>query len=77
MAHYWSYDRLSILVYGIPKLQRGLPIDAPPTDELKLAQREWFKLLYQLLVGHDTGPRMPTLLLALGQDRVRYLLTPP
>ena len=64
------------MLYGIPKLQRGLPISAPPTEELKDAQRAWFALLYQLLVGRDTGPRLPTLLLALGQDRVRFLLAP-
>jgi lysyl-tRNA synthetase, class I len=63
-------------VYGIPKLQRGLPIDAPPTPEVATAQRVWFILLYELLVGRDTGPRVPTLLLALGQDRIRSLLTP-
>ncbi len=58
------------------KLQRGLPITAPPTAELKASQRDWFILLYQLLIGKDTGPRLPTLLMALGQDRVRSLLTP-
>ena len=53
-----------------------LPISAPPTPELKKAQREWFKLLYELLVGRDTGPRLPTLLLSLVQDRIRALLAP-
>ncbi|HYB47447.1 MAG TPA: lysine--tRNA ligase, partial [Streptosporangiaceae bacterium] len=76
MADNWSLDGLTTLVYGIPKLLRGMPISAPPTDELKVAQREWFKLLYELLIGKDTGPRLPTLLLALGQDRVRFLLGP-
>jgi len=76
MAGSWSLDGLTVLVYGIPKLLGGLPISAPPTDELKVAQREWFKLLYQLLIGQDKGPRLPTLLLALGQDRVRSLLGP-
>ena len=75
MGDDWSLDGLTTLVYGIPKLQRGLPISAPPTAELKAAQRAWFILLYQLLIGKDTGPRLPTLLLALGQDRVRRLLT--
>ena len=74
MAGSWSLDGLTVLVYGIPKLLGGLPISAPPTDELKVAQREWFKLLYQLLIGQDKGPRLPTLLLALGQHRVRSLL---
>jgi lysyl-tRNA synthetase class 1 len=76
MGDDWSLNGLTKLLYGIPKLMRGLPIDAPPTPELKAAQRAWFILLYQLLVGKDTGPRLPTLLLALGQDRIRYLLTP-
>ena len=76
MGDDWSLDGLTTLLYGIPKLLRGLPITAPPTPELKAAQRAWFVLLYQLLVGNDTGPRLPTLLLALGQDRVRRLLSP-
>jgi lysyl-tRNA synthetase, class I len=76
MAADWSLDGLRTLLYGIPKLQRGLPISAPPTAELKVSQRAWFALLYELLVGRDTGPRLPTLLMALGQDRVRSLLAP-
>jgi lysyl-tRNA synthetase class 1 len=72
----WSRDGVTTLLYGIPKLQLGLPITAKPTPALKVLQRTWFKLLYQLLIGKDTGPRLPTLLLALGQDRVRSLLTP-
>jgi lysyl-tRNA synthetase, class I len=76
MADYWSLDGLTTLLYGIPKLQRGLPITAPRTPELGVAQREWFKLLYELLVGEDTGPRMPTLFMSLGQVRVRSLLAP-
>ena len=73
----WSLNGLTTLLYGIPKLQLGLPITAPPTAELKELQRSWFILLYQLLIGKVTGPRLPTLLLALGPDRVRSLLTPP
>ena len=76
MAGDWSVDGLTTLLYGIPKLQRGLPLAAPPTPELKVSQRAWFALLYELLVGKDTGPRLPTLLLALGRDRVRALLAP-
>jgi lysyl-tRNA synthetase, class I len=76
LADDWSLEGLTTLLYGIPKLQRGLSIGAPPTDELKAAQKAWFALLYQLLVGKDKGPRVPTLVLALGQDRIRSLLTP-
>ncbi len=72
---HWSLDGLTTLVYGVPKVRAGLDPEAKPTPELKLAQRSFFALLYQLLVGRDTGPRLPTLLLAVGADRVRTLLT--
>ncbi|MGC5014968.1 lysine--tRNA ligase [Streptosporangium sp. DT93] len=72
-AH-WSLDGLTSLVYSVPKVQAGLPADAAPTPEVKTAQREFFVLVYELLVGRDTGPRLPTLLLAVGAERVRKLL---
>lgn len=71
---HWSLDGLTTLVYGVPKIMAGLDPDAKPTAELKTAQRSFFALLYRLLVGRDTGPRLPTLLLAVGADRVRKLL---
>ncbi|NMO91187.1 lysine--tRNA ligase [Actinomycetospora sp. TBRC 11914] len=71
----WSLDGLTTLVYGVPKVQAGLPMDTRPTDELKAAQRRFFVLLYRLLVGSDTGPRLPTLLLAAGPEAVRRCLT--
>jgi lysyl-tRNA synthetase, class I len=77
MADDWSEAGLTILVYGVPKLLHGMPIDAPPTKPLKEEQKALFALLYELLIGKDTGPRMPTLLMALGQDRVRSLLVLP
>lgn len=73
---HWSLEGLTTLVYGVPKTRLGLPMDVKPTPELKVAQREFFALLYHLLVGRDTGPRLPTLLLAVGPDQVRTLLTP-
>ena len=33
------------------------------------------KLLYNLLVDADRGPRLPTLFVALGAEKVRSLLT--
>ncbi len=72
-AH-WSLDGLSQLVYAVPKLQAGLPAGAKPTPEIKAAQRAFFALVYGLMLGKQTGPRLPTLLLAAGQDRVRRLL---
>ncbi|MGC5565556.1 lysine--tRNA ligase [Streptomyces sp. FR-108] len=74
---HWSLDGLTHLVYGVPKVQAGFPADATPKElpaEIKVAQRTFFALLYHLLVGRDTGPRLPTLLLAVGQERVRKLL---
>ncbi|MER0447506.1 lysine--tRNA ligase [Streptomyces sp. Edi4] len=71
---HWSLDGLTTLVYGVPKVMAGLEPDAKPTPELKVAQRSFFALLYTLLVSRETGPRLPTLLLAVGADRVRKLL---
>jgi len=70
----WSLEGLTSLVYGVPKIRLGLPMDTKPTPELKAAQREFFSLLYRLLVGRESGPRLPTLLLSLGPDRVRTLV---
>ncbi|MEU9975986.1 lysine--tRNA ligase [Streptomyces sp. NPDC051014] len=77
LAEHWSLDGLTHLVYGVPKVQAGFSADATPKElpaEIKTAQRTFFALLYHLLVGRDTGPRLPTLLLAVGQERVRTLL---
>lgn len=74
LEDHWSLEGLTRLVYGVPKVRAGLAPDAKPTPELKVAQRTFFALLYRLLVGSETGPRLPTLLLAVGSDRVRKLL---
>ncbi len=74
LEDHWSLDGLTSLVYGVPKIQAGMAPDAKPTPELKVAQRSFFALLYRLLVSRETGPRLPTLLLAIGADRVRKLL---
>ncbi|WP_369171443.1 lysine--tRNA ligase [Streptomyces sp. R28] len=77
LESHWSLDGLTHLVYGVPKVQAGFSADATPKElpaEIKTAQRAFFALLYHLLVGRDTGPRLPTLLLAVGQERVRRLL---
>ena len=73
----WSLEGLTTLVYGVPKRLLGLPMDVKPTPELRTAQRSFFALLYELLVGRDTGPRLPTLLLAIGAEKVRGLLALP
>jgi lysyl-tRNA synthetase class 1 len=67
-------DPVTTLVYGVPKLAHGLPLDADPTDEVKADQKAFFTLLYNLLVDADRGPRLPTLIVALGAENVRSLL---
>ena len=62
------------LIYGVPKLARGLGLDDAPTDEVKADQKDFFRLLYELLVDAERGPRLPTLFLALGAAKVRDLL---
>lgn len=73
----WTLDGLTNQVYGVPKLQRGLAPDAivKGDKELSAAQRAFFALVYRLLVGRETGPRVPTLLLAVGAEQTRALLT--
>jgi lysyl-tRNA synthetase class 1 len=67
-------DAVTSLVYGVPKLARGMSLDERPTDEVKADQKEFFRLLYHLLVDAERGPRLPTLIVALGSERVRSLL---
>jgi lysyl-tRNA synthetase, class I len=70
----FELDAVTSLVYGVPKLARGMALDDKPTDEVKADQKEFFGLLYRLLVDAERGPRLPTLVMALGLDRVRELL---
>jgi len=75
LDEHWSLAGLTSWVYAVPKIRAGLPPAAKArTPELKAAQREFFVLLYRLLIGTDTGPRLPTLLLAVGLERARALL---
>jgi lysyl-tRNA synthetase class 1 len=73
----WTLDGLTNQVYGVVKVQRGLTPDAvvKGDKEMGAAQRVFFTLLYRLLVDRDTGPRLPTLLLAIGETRARRLLS--
>ncbi|MDQ6523215.1 lysine--tRNA ligase [Nocardioides sp. LHD-245] len=69
-------DMLTTVIYGVPKIARGLTLADAPTDEVKADQKAFFKLLYELLVAAERGPRLPTLFAALGHDKVRSLLVP-
>ncbi|SDH38924.1 lysine--tRNA ligase [Agrococcus jejuensis] len=72
----WSIDGLTNQVYGVVKVQRGLEPTAIVKGDKEIAaeQRAFFTLLYRLLVDRDAGPRLPTLLLAIGEERLRALL---
>jgi lysyl-tRNA synthetase class 1 len=70
-----TLGEVTSLVYGVPKLARGLSLDSGPAPEVAADQKVFFKLLYQLLVGKERGPRLPTLFLALGVDRVKSLIS--
>ncbi|HWR86208.1 MAG TPA: lysine--tRNA ligase [Rhodoglobus sp.] len=76
IADAWTLDGLTNQVYGVVKVQRGLSPDAVVKGDKEVAaqQRAFFTLLYRLLVDRETGPRLPTLLLAIGQERTRTLL---
>ncbi len=65
----WNLESLTALVYSIPK-KEGLG-----EDEIKKRQRNFFKNSYQMLIDADTGPRLPTFLLAIGKEKAKKLLT--
>jgi lysyl-tRNA synthetase class 1 len=61
-------EKLTALVYEIPK-------KPDMNDEKKkIAQRNFFKNVYQMLINADTGPRLPAFLLGLGNKKVEDLL---
>src|SRR3989338_2122864 len=60
--------RLEVLMYDIPK-REGMS-----EEEKKRAQRDFFKDVYQLLIGKDTGPRLSTFLWAADREHVLRLL---
>lgn len=63
----FSVEELTALVYAIPK------DTALPDDENKKRQRNFFKAVYNLLIGKDTGPRLGTFLWALEKDKDKVL----
>jgi lysyl-tRNA synthetase class 1 len=77
LADDWTLDGLTRLVYGVPKLVHGLELDDSPDEATKDSQKRFFRLLYTLLISRERGPRLPTLLMALGQERTMRLLTIP
>ena len=68
MDKHWKLEDLTTFVYAIPKKPDM------NEEERKYAQREFFKNVYQMLIDNDTGPRLPTFLLALGKKKAKDLL---
>ncbi|PIT97673.1 lysine--tRNA ligase [Candidatus Berkelbacteria bacterium CG10_big_fil_rev_8_21_14_0_10_41_12] len=68
LDQHWSEEALMNLLYDIPKSQ------TQDTQELKKIQRKFFKNIYMLLIGQETGPRLNTFFLALGKEKVTNLL---
>jgi lysyl-tRNA synthetase, class I len=65
---YDSIKKLEEIVYSIPK-------DSAKTDkENAPAQKEFFKHVYNLLIGRDAGPRLSTFLWAVDRNKVLELL---
>jgi lysyl-tRNA synthetase class 1 len=60
--------KLEVIVYDIPKR------DGMSEEEKKKAQRDFFKNVYQLLIGKDTGPRLSTFLWAVDRAQALRLL---
>jgi lysyl-tRNA synthetase class 1 len=61
-------SELETLVYAIPKLPNL------NETELKKEQRAFFKNVYNLLIGKDTGPRLGTFLWAVDREKILSLL---
>ena len=68
MENYWGLEKLTWLVYDIPKKPEF------SDKEKKVAQRNFFKNAYHMLIDQDTGPRLPTFLIALGKEKSKQLL---
>lgn len=62
--------------FGVPKLFFGYDLDERRlSHEANEFQREYFRHVYQLLVGEEKGPRLPSLMQCLGLPRTVHLLT--
>ncbi|MDP3727942.1 MAG: lysine--tRNA ligase [bacterium] len=67
---HWTQEDLEHFVYAIPK-DPNLAM-----EENKIRQRNFFKNIYQIIIGKDTGPRLATLLIAIGQKKLKSLSIP-
>ena len=63
-----SVEEIEEAVYGIPR------VDGIAPEDLKKAQRAFFKDVYMLFIGQDTGPRLPTFIWAVDKEVLLKLI---
>lgn len=63
-----SVEKIEEVVYGIPR------VDGIAPEDLKKAQRAFFKDVYNLLIGQEAGPRLPTFVWAVDKNKLLDLL---
>ncbi len=63
-----SVEKLEEVLYRIPR------IDTLQPSELKKVQRAFFKDIYHLLIGKDTGPRLATFVWGVDKEQILKLL---
>ena len=49
--------------------------DIQDEKELKIAQKKYFQILYNLLLRKDQGPKLGLFLMAIDRERVKYLFS--
>ncbi|MFH1376390.1 MAG: lysine--tRNA ligase [Candidatus Woesearchaeota archaeon] len=63
----WELEKLTNLTYKIPK-KEGLS-----EIEIKKRQRLFFKNVYMLLIGKETGPRLATFMISIGKKKIKEM----
>ena len=63
-----SVSDLETFIYSLPKEK------VKDEKELKKVQRDFFKVIYNLLISRDVGPRLATFLWALDKEKIINLL---
>ena len=66
-----TVQELEAYLYSLPKE------NCTKEKDLKTAQRDLFRHLYQLLITKNSGPRLGTFLWAIPNEKAAALLTPP
>jgi len=64
---HWSIEKLTNFAYEIPK-KEGLE-----NKEMRKRQRNFFKNVYMISIGKETGPRLPTFLISIGKRKIKAM----